>query len=174
MDKNSDLSLPALINSCDLEWEASPAQGVWRRRLDRLGGEVARATTIVRFEKGRRFPFHTHDGGEEFLVLQGEFEDEHGVYPVGSYVRNPPGTGHAPGTQTGCILFVKLWQFSSGDGTQLSISTNDQPFSPSATHSGIEELPLFEFGSETVALETWPPGKQSERDLEMGGGIPGA
>jgi anti-sigma factor ChrR (cupin superfamily) len=35
-------------------------------------------------------------GGEEFLVLEGTFSDERGDYPRGSYVRNPPGTAHAP------------------------------------------------------------------------------
>jgi hypothetical protein len=58
--------------------------------LDRIGDEVARATSIVRYAPASHFSPHVHDGGEEFLVLEGTFQDEHGDYPVGSYVRNPP------------------------------------------------------------------------------------
>src|SRR6056297_2598515 len=69
--------------------------GVRRRMLDRIGNEVARATTIVRFDPGSAFSAHTHDGGEEYLVLDGTFQDEDGDFPAGSYVRNPPTSSHA-------------------------------------------------------------------------------
>ena len=39
---------------------------------------------------------HVHGGGEEFLVLEGVFQDEHGDFPAGSYVRNPPQSHHTP------------------------------------------------------------------------------
>lgn len=64
--------------------------------LDRMGDEVARATSIVRYAPGSEFSPHTHDGGEEFIVLEGVFQDEHGDYPAGTYVRNPPTTAHRP------------------------------------------------------------------------------
>ncbi|GAL13613.1 hypothetical protein JCM19233_4618 [Vibrio astriarenae] len=51
--------------------------------LDRVGGEVARATSIVRYKPNSAFSPHTHDGGEEFFVLEGVFSDEHGDYPQG-------------------------------------------------------------------------------------------
>ena len=73
--------------------------GVERRMLDRIGDEVARATSIVRYAAGSRFSPHTHGGGEEFLVLDGVFQDEHGDYPAGSYVRNPPTSRHTPGSR---------------------------------------------------------------------------
>ena len=75
--------------------------GVDRRPLDRIGEEVARATSIVRYAPGSRFSAHTHGGGEEFIVLDGVFQDEHGDYPPGTYVRNPPGTRHTPGSEPG-------------------------------------------------------------------------
>jgi anti-sigma factor ChrR (cupin superfamily) len=81
--------------------------GVHRRMLDRIGGEVARATSIVRYAPASHFSPHIHDGGEEFLVLEGTFQDEHGGYPVGSYVRNPPTSSHTPGSSVGCTIFVK-------------------------------------------------------------------
>lgn len=52
--------------------------------LDPVGEEVARATSIVRFEPGSSFSAHTHDGGEEYIFLEGAFQDENGDFPVGS------------------------------------------------------------------------------------------
>ena len=87
--------------------------------LDRSGGEVARATSIVRYAPGARFDRHVHGGGEEILVLEGVFSDESGDHPAGTYLRNPPGSAHAPFSREGCVLFVKLWQFTAGDTAAL-------------------------------------------------------
>src|SRR5271166_3471905 len=100
-----------------------PIAGVERRMLDRIGAEVARATTIVRYAPGSSFSTHTHDGGEEFLVLEGVFSDEHGDFPAGSYIRNPPTSRHTPGSAPGCTIFVRLWQFDPNDRTQVRVDT---------------------------------------------------
>jgi anti-sigma factor ChrR (cupin superfamily) len=57
-------------------------------------------------------------------VLEGVFQDEHGDFPAGSYVRNPPGSRHTPGSMLGCTMFVKLWQFDLADRTHVLIDTN--------------------------------------------------
>ncbi|MEM9127911.1 MAG: cupin domain-containing protein, partial [Pseudomonadota bacterium] len=119
MELNADFSSRVAVLSEQLEWQASPMQGVDRRMLDRIGGEVARATTIVRYAPGSKFSAHTHTGGEEFIVLDGVFQDEHGDFPAGTYVSNPPTTSHTPGSEPGCIIFVKLWQFDMDDRTQF-------------------------------------------------------
>ena len=119
MELNADFSALALLHTDEIEWQPSPMPGVDRRMLDRMGGEVARATTIVRYAPGSRFSAHTHTGGEEFIVLDGVFQDEHGDYPAGTYVRNPPTTSHTPGSAPGCTIFVKLWQFDMADRTQF-------------------------------------------------------
>ncbi|QXT39864.1 cupin domain-containing protein [Gymnodinialimonas ceratoperidinii] len=119
MDINADFTKRVVVHSDQLEWIASPMPGVERRMLDRIGGEVARATSIVRYAPGSKFSAHTHTGGEEFIVLEGVFQDEHGDYPAGTYVRNPPTTSHTPGAEEGCIIFVKLWQFDMSDRTQF-------------------------------------------------------
>ena len=49
-----------------------------------MGEEVARATSIVRYAPGSHFSPHVHTGGEEFVVLEGVFQDEHGDYPAGN------------------------------------------------------------------------------------------
>ncbi|KAF0757126.1 hypothetical protein AaE_004370 [Aphanomyces astaci] len=77
--------------------------------LDRDGDEVALATTLVRYAPNSTFPSHKHDAGEEFLVLEGTFHDDHGAYPTGTYVRNEIGSVHAPSIgHDGCLILVKL------------------------------------------------------------------
>lgn len=119
MDLNAKFDERVVVHSDTLGWVASPMPGVDRRMLDRIGGEVARATTIVRYSPNSKFSAHTHTGGEEFIVLEGVFQDEHGDYPVGTYVRNPPTTSHTPGSEDGCTIFVKLWQFDMDDRDQF-------------------------------------------------------
>ncbi|WP_439124212.1 cupin domain-containing protein [Marivita sp.] len=126
MELNADFTKRVVVHAADQPWVASPMPGVDRRMLDRIGDEVARATSIVRYAPGSAFSEHTHTGGEEFLVLDGVFQDEHGDYPAGTYVRNPPTTSHTPGAAAGCTIFVKLWQFDLEDRTQFRVTMADQ------------------------------------------------
>ena len=121
MELNADFTKRVLIHTQDLAWTPSPMAGVDRRMLDRIGDEVARATSIVRYAPGSQFSAHTHTGGEEFIVLDGVFQDVHGDYPAGTYVRNPPTTAHTPGAAEGCTIFVKLWQFDADDRNQFRV-----------------------------------------------------
>ncbi|MEM6889713.1 MAG: cupin domain-containing protein [Pseudomonadota bacterium] len=119
MELNADFTKRVVVHAGQEPWLASPMAGVERRMLDRIGDEVARATTIVRYAPGSKFSAHAHTGGEEFIVLEGVFQDEHGDFPAGTYVRNPPTTSHTPGSDQGCTIFVKLWQFDSEDRNQF-------------------------------------------------------
>jgi anti-sigma factor ChrR (cupin superfamily) len=119
MELNADFGKRVVVHSGRMDWIASPMPGVDRRMLDRIGDEVARATSIVRYAPGSHFSAHTHTGGEEFIVLDGVFQDEHGDFPAGTYVRNPPTSSHTPGSEPGCTIFVKLWQFDPDDRTQF-------------------------------------------------------
>jgi quercetin dioxygenase-like cupin family protein len=154
---NDDLSQPVIVHAAKLDWVPSPAAGVDRRMLFRIGGEVARATSIVRYGPGSAFPRHTHGGGEEIVVLEGVFQDEHGDYPAGSYFRNPPGTSHVPASKDGCTIFVRLWQFRDGDQAQIVCQPGEgqaiepRPGAASATV-------LFNDGHEEVRLEDWTAG----------------
>ncbi|MEJ0015931.1 MAG: cupin domain-containing protein [Acetobacteraceae bacterium] len=157
MHLNADFGRRAAVHAATLEWVASPMEGVHRRMLDRVGGEVARATSIVRYAPDSHFSPHVHDGGEEFLVLDGMFQDEHGDYPAGSYVRNPPTSRHTPGSAIGCTIFVKLWQFDLADRTQVRIATTDRAFIAADGRAGVSLLPLFQDAVEQVRLEQWEP-----------------
>jgi len=119
MEINADFTEPALVHSEQEPWVPSPMPGVERRMLDRIGDEVARATSIVRYAPNSSFSPHTHGSGEEFVVLEGVFEDETGAFPAGTYVCNPPGSSHTPGSTEGCTIFVKLWQFAPDDTLQF-------------------------------------------------------
>ena len=167
MELNADFNKRAVVHSADVAWVASPMAGVDRRMLDRIGGEVARATTIVRYAPGSSFSSHVHTGGEEFLVLEGVFQDEHGDFPAGSYIRNPPQSSHTPGSEPGCTIFVKLWQFDLRDRTHVRVDTNKMRFLPTA--DGVEVMPLFSDGREDVVLECWAPG--TEVALAEAGGL---
>lgn len=62
---------------------------------------------LVKWEPGTVFNPHKHWGGEEIFVLDGTFEDEHGKYPKGTWIRSPDGSIHHPFTNEGCTIFVK-------------------------------------------------------------------
>ena len=158
MQVNADFSAPARVHAAGLEWQASPMPGVNRRMLDRIGGEVARATSIVRYDPRSAFSAHTHGGGEEFLVLDGVFQDEHGDYPAGTYVRNPPGSSHTPASREGCTILVKLWQFDPADRSHIIVDTNKITPVPHRDRSGVSVIPLFADGVEDVRIELWEPG----------------
>jgi ChrR Cupin-like domain len=158
MNLNSDFSARVAVHAARLDWRPSPIPGVDRRMLDRIGDEVARATSIVRYAPHSRFSPHTHGGGEEFLVLDGVFQDEHGDYPAGTYVRNPPASRHRPASELGCTIFVKLWQFDPDDRTPVRIDTSGLSFTSAPDLAGVEFAPLYEGAGELVLLERWAPG----------------
>ncbi len=168
MNIHADLSRRAVVNSHDLAWVDSPLPGVQRRMLEREGEEVARATSIVRYAAGSRFSAHTHGGGEEFLVLDGTFSDESGDYPEGMYVRNPIGSSHAPWSQNGCTLLVKLQQFNRDDQSVVRIDTRSAEWLPGLV-PGLQVMPLHSFGTEQVALVKWSAGTYFQPHVHPGG-----
>lgn len=158
MQLNADFSRRVTVTPADYRWVESPTAGVERMMLDRIGGEVARATSLVRYAPNSTFPRHVHGGGEEFLVLEGEFGDEHAVYPAGTYVRNPIGSAHAPRVgKSGCIIFVKLHQFSADDDRQCALDTRQATWGQTSADA-VEECRLHEHGTERVSLLRLAPG----------------
>ena len=169
MELNADFSRRVLVHSDQEPWQPSPSPGVERRMLDRIGGEVARATSIVRFAPGQSFSPHTHGGGEEFIVLDGVFQDEHGDYPAGTYVRNPIGTSHTPHIgPEGATILVKLCQFDDADTEQKVIDARNAAFRRGEA-DGQEVLPLHSVPSEDVTLQRWAPGTVLSAHAHPGG-----
>jgi anti-sigma factor ChrR (cupin superfamily) len=169
MRLNADFSRRVVIRPEDRDWVASPAAGVERMMLDRIGDEVARATSLVRFAPNSAFDAHTHGGGEEYLVLEGVFSDEAGDYPAGTYVRNPIGTAHRPHIgPDGATILVKLHQFAEDDTEQKVVDTRTADFMPGA-REGIEVLTLHSVPSEEVTLQRWAPGTSIPAHAHPGG-----
>ena len=158
---NDDFTARALVHAASLDWTPSPSRGVERRMLFRMGEEKARATSIVRYAADSHFARHGHPGGEDFLVLEGVFQDETGDFPAGTYVRNPPGTGHAPKSAEGCTIFVKLWQFRQDDSEPVTRRPGEGK--PAALRSGVlSSAVLFEGADERVVIEEWRAGAPVE------------
>jgi len=168
---NADFSRRVVIATDRMFWMPSPQMGVERRMLDRIGGEVARATSLVRYAPDSRFPTHDHDLGEEFLVLAGIFSDEHGDYPAGTYVRNPPGSRHAPYTAPGCTILVKLRQMPATEHRRVVIDTRTARWQrgDSDAHRRLV-LYLASNGTELVTMERLLAGAALPADDCPGGG----
>jgi ChrR-like protein with cupin domain len=87
--------------------------------------------------------------------MEGVFEDEHGEFAAGSYVRNPPTSRHTPGWVPGCTLVVRLWQFAPADrkhvvlGTASYRATTDRP--------GVELMPLFQPSNSMLGCASTAP-----------------
>lgn len=158
--KNGELGVCVAIETEAQAWEASPAAGVERKRLHRVGSaEAGQVTSIVRYAPGSSFPAHDHPEGEEILVLEGVFSDEHGDWPAGTYLVNPEGFRHAPFSRTGCVLFVKLRQLPGEGREHVVVDTRSLPWQPSEL-PGVEAKPLYQQQGfrDTVRLERWAPG----------------
>jgi anti-sigma factor ChrR (cupin superfamily) len=168
MDLLADLSQRVVVDTGALAWGPSPMAGLERRMLDRQGGEVARATSIVRYAPSSRFDRHHHGGGEEILVLDGTFSDEMGDYPAGTYLRNPAGSAHAPFSEEGCTLLVKLQQMHPADQQRVVIGTRTADWFPGLV-PGLQVQPLHAWGSEHVALVRWGSGTAFQPHGHPGG-----
>lgn len=166
---NAIFSRPAMVIAGSSEWTRSPASGVDRIMLDRIGDEVARATSIVRYAPGSQFSRHKHPEGEEFLVLEGVFSDEHGHYPAGTYVRNPPGSSHTSFSIDGCRILVKLRQFDPSDFSPVVIDTRDESLWKTKESARHPDLPLHRFGPEKVQMLRLQEGRDYTTAAGIGG-----
>ena len=164
---NLDYSKRLVIETSKITMTPSALPGVMRIPLERERPEEGITTSVVTYEPGSTFPEHSHPGGEEIFVLEGEFADENGFYPAGTYIRNPPGSHHSPFSNTGCKLFVKLNQFQNGDCETVCVDTNQQDWLPG--YGELKVMPLADFGDESTALVNWPKGAAFTQHTHLGG-----
>lgn len=167
---HADLRQRVVIDTNSTPWVRSPEPGVWRRMLERAGAESGRATSIVRYDRGSRFHSHQHPLGEEFFILDGVFSDEFGDYSAGTYVLNPPGSRHAPGSRDGCVLFVKLCQYAGPGRERVVIDSAQIEWKPGpAPGIRVKELYSDPRHPEYVTLLKWERGAQYHRHEHPGG-----
>jgi anti-sigma factor ChrR (cupin superfamily) len=100
---------PRLVEDAHADggWRPGLVEGLSVRPLYAQGG-YPENVALVRWAPGTRFQHHTHWGGEEILVLEGEFADEHGRYPEGTWIRSPHGSQHTPFSEKGCLIYVRV------------------------------------------------------------------
>src|SRR5262245_22945816 len=162
---NGDLSIRVSVDTNRMEWTPSPSESVWRKRVHLVGPpESGQVTSVVRYEPRSTFHSHDHPDGEEILVLDGVFSDEHGDWPAGTYLLNPEGFRHAPFSRDGCVLFVKLRQFPGRARQHVATRTDAVPWQPTA-RVGVAERPLYSQRGFTdcMRLERWSPGARRGR-----------
>jgi anti-sigma factor ChrR (cupin superfamily) len=168
---NGDLAARVAVDTAGMAWTASPSRTVWRKRVHRVGPqEAGQVTSVVRYEAGAEFPAHDHPDGEEILVLEGVFSDEHGDWPAGTYLLNPEGFRHAPFSREGCVLLVKLRQFPGHDRRHVAIQTDSIAWRPT-TIPGVDVKPLYAQAGhpDTARLERWAPGAALGERVYPGG-----
>ena len=175
MKINANFRIFAATNFDPTKYIASPAYGVNRFMLDRIGDEKARATTIVEYSPNSKFPEHTHIGGEEFLVLKGTFKDQFGEFPAGTYVRNPIDSVHAPWVdEDGCTIMVKLLQMAEGkekDPLHIDLNKQKETDGKKTDFGTILDLYDNEFTGEHVEMCWVDPNKpfpSTEKGLKEG------
>ncbi len=154
---NGDLSQRVVVRSSELPWTESPASAVWRKRLHLVGpSESGQVTSLVRYDAGAKFPSHDHPEGEEILVLEGVFSDERGDWPAGSYLLSPEGFRHAPFSEEGCVLLVKLRQFPGHDRDRVAVNSRDEAWR-SSVRRNVQWKKLYaqEPYTDFMRLETW-------------------
>jgi anti-sigma factor ChrR (cupin superfamily) len=155
---NSNFSKRVVITPDQYEWGASPQEGVERMMLDRIGGEHARATSIVRYARASHFPHHKHPRGEEILVLSGTFSEDGHDYQAGWYLRSPPGSSHRPSSDEGATIFVKLRQMPSSETQFVRVDTRDP--GRWTTREGRNVCLLFADDAERVTVERLAAGER--------------
>ena len=162
-DLNADLTKPLVVSTAEMDWEKSPAPGVWRKRI-MLRGDVEKGavTSVVRYEPGSSFPAHGHPEGEEIFVIEGIFSDETGDHGPGSFLLNPPGFRHAPYTKGGCTIFVRLRQYA-GDGRSHIARDTIRGHWKEEKEPGIGRMSLYQEDPhpERIQLELWQPGAKA-------------
>jgi anti-sigma factor ChrR (cupin superfamily) len=154
---NGNLSLRVSVDTSRMEWMASPSGTVMRKRVHLVGPpESGQVTSVVRYEPGATFPSHGHPEGEEILVLDGVFSDEHGDWPAGTYLLNPEGFHHAPFSEPGCLLLVKLRQFPGSERNHVVVDTTAEPWIDTEI-PGFQRKPLYQQDgfSDQMWLERW-------------------
>lgn len=164
---NMDFSERLAIETHLQPWSPSPANGVWRKPLEREATESGHTTSVVKYDAESKFSTHQHPLGEEIFVLEGVFSDENGDYPAGTYIRNPPNSAHAPFSEQGCTLLVKLNQFDPEDKAVVRINTNTEQWL--AGQGRLQVMPLHQFKYEHVALVKWPKGEMFKPHQHFGG-----
>jgi len=105
-----------LVRSAEIEWKSltsigeADAAGVYIKSL-LFDDETERSPTILlKFDAGATYPLHTHPGGEEVFVIEGDIHLGKDHLRAGDYLYTAPDNLHAVRSDGGCIVFLKAPQ----------------------------------------------------------------
>lgn len=106
-----------------LPWKPTPVSGIDMKVLMEEP-ETGLLTALFRWAPGTTLPLHEHVEIEQSFVLEGEIEDDEGVYSAGNYVWRPRGNRHIARSPKGALVlsfFIKPNRFIGGeiDGREL-------------------------------------------------------
>lgn len=88
----------------DQQWQ----QGIGNLKVLSLHAFNTESTALVHWPAGEVFQPHTHWGGEEIVVISGNFIDEFGEYPMRSWIRSPHMSKHFPRVEEETLILVKV------------------------------------------------------------------
>ncbi len=154
---SGNLNERCFVDTQSMDWSPSPSGTVWRKRMYRVGPEEAgQVTSLVKYDQNASFSAHGHPGGEEILVLDGIFSDEHGDWPAGTYLLNPEGFQHSPFSRNGCTLLVKLRQYAGQNRKHQVLDTENMPWK-ATSNPGVFQKPLYSQHQfeDVMSLERW-------------------
>ncbi len=99
-----------LVKTNETDWKLLNEEGVSGIYVKSLmfDDESNRSPTILlKFDAGASYPLHTHPGGEEVFVLEGDIHLGKDHLFAGDYLFTAPNNLHAARTDGGCVLFLK-------------------------------------------------------------------
>lgn len=112
-----NLGLPVSVNIQNLisnpqiiEWDQHNALGRSGAEISRLyrEEESGQQVALIRCVPGATAEKHTHSGHETFVILEGDFQDESGVFKKGDIVVYPPNSSHSWRSNAGALIFA-VW-----------------------------------------------------------------
>jgi len=162
-----DRTQAVAVKPGDQGWLRAPQAPIERFPLEREKPESGQVTSLVRYFPDTAFPEHPHPLGEEILVLEGVFSDASGDYPAGSYLRNPPGSRHAPFSKDGCLIFVKLNQFAADDLQTVRVTAAQLSSQPGCQNSRCLLHEHHEARTELIKLSAPERYQHAAKDCEI-------
>jgi anti-sigma factor ChrR (cupin superfamily) len=93
-----------VIRPEDQQWQ----KGIGNLKVLSLHAFNTESTALVAWPRNEIFQPHAHRGGEEIVVINGRFIDEHGEYPAGTWLRSPHLSTHFPCVVEETLIYVKV------------------------------------------------------------------
>ena len=102
---HSPVSTSCYLRVPEMPWEETPDKGFWLKRLYE-DGQKGEKTWLMRVDPGAYSPSHAHEEFEQFYVMDGAIQDDHGTMRAGDFVCRPPGEMHWAASDAGALVLL--------------------------------------------------------------------